>query len=391
MNSQNALRDPFKDLALNAETFSLTFDSQVGWSSPFPDVDSSQTLIVVFSANDFWNDRAPLTELDSAFPLSSIVGCSAHGTMCDGKLLDGAVSVGIIKFQSTDIQLASVELTEDSKLAGVQLAEKLKHPNLKGVILFSDGLTTEGTELVRGIQTVLPEGIPIAGALASDAVMEHTWVNVNGELKSDTVCAVGLIGDKVELVCASGGGWELMSNKHVANRTSHQTIFEIDGRPACEVYAEMVGIEALENLPWSTGPYPITLNLDGSDVVRTVIGCDMNEGWLKLAGDVPEGVEVQFMKSNLDGILDGVDEAAQQIHMKTVALTENSLAIGISCAARRAILIERAGEEAGMLQSSIGSNVCHVGMYSFGEISTTTCGRPQVHNQTMTIAVIREH
>ena len=202
MNSQNAIHDPFKDLALNAETFSLTFDSQVGWSSPFPDVDSSRTLIVVFSANDFWNDRVPLNELNSAFPLSSIVGCSAHGTMCDGKLLDGAVSVGIIKFQSTDIQLASVELTEDSKLAGVQLAGKLKHPKLKGVILFSDGLTTEGTELVRGFQTVLQKGIPIAGALASDAVMEHTWVNVNGELKSDTVCAVGLIGDKIELVCA---------------------------------------------------------------------------------------------------------------------------------------------------------------------------------------------
>ena len=155
-------------------------------------------------------------------------------------------------------------------MAGVQLAEKLKHPKLKGVILFSDGLTTEGTELVRGFQTVLQKGIPIAGALASDAVMEHTWVNVNGELKSDTVCAVGLIGDKVELVCASGGGWELMSNKHVANRTSHQTIFEIDGRPACEVYTEMVGIETLENIPWSSGPYPITLNLDGIDVVRAV-------------------------------------------------------------------------------------------------------------------------
>ena len=389
----NDLEELYSDLSTQAETFSLTFTQDNGWSAPFPKVDSARTLIVVFAADCFFNDPTHLNELKRAFPKSSLVGSSANRTMNDGDLLEDSISVGIIKFQSSEIKFTCVDVEDfaSSESAGRKIADDLNHPKLTGVLLFSDGINTEATDLVRGIQEVLPAGIPIAGGLAADKDFKETWVNANGELRTKAACAVGLVGDKVEMVCGSGGGWQLMSGSHIANKTVHKTIYEIDGRPAYEVYAEQVGGKTIQENPWSMVNYPLALNLRGLDLVRGIIACNQEEGWIQFAGDVPEGIPIQFMESTRDEVLDGVDEAAHRIKMKTVGLNENTLCIGISCIARVSILGDRTNEEAQLLRSSIGEDVCHIGMYGFGEISTTTCGYPQVHNQTMTAAVIREH
>lgn len=394
-DTQERLYDQFADLSLQAETFSLTYRQDTGWSDSFPDADSTMTLVVVFAVNASWDDRSPLNELKEAFPNSVLVGCGASETVYNGELQTDSISVGIIKFQSTEIKFAVADQPDSasSKATGREIAEGLKHPNLKGVILFTNGLQVEATDLVRGIQEVLPAGIPIVGGLASDRDLRHCWVNANGELRDDAVCAVGLVGDKVELVCASGGGWEPMGDRHVANKTRNKTIYEIDGRPAYEVFAQQIESDAIQKSPWATAVanHTIALKLDGVDLVRSILTFDKEEGWIELAGDVPQGVEIQFMESTCDEILDGVDEAAHGIHMKTVGLTDNSLCLFIGCAARVNILGDRTSEEASMLRASIGENIVQVGMYSLGEILTTTCGHPQVHNLTMATAIIREH
>ena len=394
-DTTQSLQDQFLDLSLQAETFSFAYHQDTGWTAPFPDVDSEMTLVVVFASNYFWKDRVALNELKEAFPSSVIVGCGGKETLQNGNLLTDSISVGIIKFQTTKINLAVANLKAcgESKSAGHKIAESLKHPDLKGVLLFANGLLTEATDLVSGIQEILPAGIPIIGGLASDRHLSHCWINANGELRDDAVCAVGLIGDKVELVCASGGGWTPASERYVATKTDGKTIFEIDGERALDVFNDRLEADIIQESPWAIGlvNQPIALKLAGVDLVRSILATDSENGSLILAGDIPEGVEIQFMDSTVDEIIDGVDEAAHGIRMKTVGLTDNSLSIVISCAGRREILRDRTSEEASRLSSSIGKNIPQVGMYSLGEILTTTCGHPQVHNLTMAAAVIREH
>ena len=390
-----SLKDQFSDLSLQAETFSFTYKRDSGWSADFPDVDSAMTLVVVFADNASWEDRWALSELKHAFPNSIIVGCGASETVHNGKLLTDSISVGIIKFQSTEIKFASADLSDsaDSQSAGRRIAEGLKHPNLKGVLLFTNGLVVEATDLVRGIQEDLPAGIPIAGGLASDRDLLHCWVNANGELRDDAVCAVGLIGDKVELVCASGGGWAPASDRHVATKTLGKTLYEIDGQRAYDVLTERLEKKTSQISPWALdiANQTIALKFEGVDLVRSILGSDKQKGCLELAGDIPEGVEIEFMESTVDEIIDGVDEVAHGIRMKTVGLTDNSLSVVFGCVGRVCILGDRTSEEVSVLKAAIGENIAQVGMYGLGEILTTTCGYPQVHNLTMAAAVIREH
>ncbi len=376
-------------------TETLSYDLTTGWSKSFPDLDSENTLIVVFAAHEYCDSPQPLEELCNAFPQSKIIGCSTPVVVCDGALLEGAISVGIIRFKHTQIRLsyASVQAFEESRTAGQNLGKHLADAGLKGVLIFSDGVTTEATDLVRGLQEILPPNVTIAGGLASGHTLDDTWILCDGELKRFHACAVGLIGNTVELTRATGGGWRLIGAECKATRTSGRTLFELDGEPAKDVYQRQVGSDVGFGLRKSATRYPLTVRLPSLEmqIVRDVNSIDEESGAIELAGDIPEGVIVQVMTTTEDEILDGVDEAIERMRSKTILPQNNALAVCVSCAGRRTVLLEKTSEEAALAHDGLGHGIHQIGMYAFGEISTTSSGPPHVHNETITIGLIREY
>lgn len=376
-------------------TETLSYNRNNGWSKPFPSLDSENTLVVVFAAHEYCDAPEPLLEICNYFPESKIIGCSSPVVICDGSLLEGVIAVGIIRFENTQIRLfsASINAFEESHAAGQQLGKQLTDPDLKGVLIFSDGVTTEATELVRGLQARLPPDVTIAGGLASGHTLDDTWMLCDGELKRFHACAVGFIGNRVELTRATGGGWRLIGTECQATRTAGRTLFELDGEPAHDVYQRQVGREMGFGLHESSTRYPLTLRLPNLEmqIVRDVNNVDEASGALELAGDIPEGVTVQVMTTTADEILDGVDEAIERMRSKTILPQNNALAICVSCAGRRTVLLEKTREEAALAYDGLGHGIHQIGMYAFGEISTTSSGPPQVHNETLTMGLIREY
>ena len=97
------------------------------------------------------------------------------------------------------------------------------------------------------------------------------------------------------------------------------------------------------------------------------------------------------MTTTEDEILDGVDEAIERLRSKTILPQNNALAIYVSCAGRRAVLLGKTAEEAALTHDGLGHGIHQIGMYAFSEISTTSSGPPHVHNETITIGLIREY
>ncbi len=376
-------------------TATLTYNSVTGWSQSFPNLDSENTLVVVFAAHEYCNLPEALGEICHAFPKSKIVGCSTPVVLCNGELLEETISVGVIRFQKTQIRLSSTSVNAfaESQAAGQHLSKELTDPNLKGVLIFSDGVTTEATELIRGLQEMLPPNVTIAGGLASGHTLDDTWIFCDGELKPFHVCAVGFIGDKVELTRATGGGWSLIGSQCKATKTSGRTLFELDGEPANDVYQRQVGSEVGFGLKQASIRYPLTLRLPGLEmqIVRDINTIDEASGVIELAGDIPQGAIIQVMTTTEDEILDGVDEAIERMRSKTILPQNNALAICVSCAGRRTVLRNKTSEEAALAYDGLGHGIHQIGMYAFGEISTTSSGPPQVHNETITMGLIREY
>src|SRR5438132_176274 len=168
---------------MQLETF--TYSASNGWSlESLPDLDSDSTLVVVFGTPEWGNGHSAFDQLAGAYPRSHIVGCSTAGEIFGTHLADGSLSVAAARFEHgarVATATAAVTTQDDSFLAGEKLAKLLDGPELKAVLLFSDGLNVNGSELVRGLNSVLSSDVVLTGGLAGDGSrFQRTWVVHNG-------------------------------------------------------------------------------------------------------------------------------------------------------------------------------------------------------------------
>src|SRR5690242_1773065 len=122
---------------------SFTYKQPPGWSvGKFPPLDSNQTLVLVFGAPGFRSAPEPIQELVRAYPTSHIIGCSSSGEIFGTAVDDDSLSVCVARFEHSRVVSAATACTsaEESLVAGKTLAEQLNRPDLRGVLVLSDGL-----------------------------------------------------------------------------------------------------------------------------------------------------------------------------------------------------------------------------------------------------------
>ncbi len=375
----------------------LTYSKAAGWSTrPFPALDSDRTLVIVFGASQFVDDSGPIHELRAAFPKSHVVGCSTSGEIHGLNLNDGTLTVAIARFESTDISVACEQVSGPSNSfdAGKSLAQTLTKDDLRAILVLSDGLNVNGTELVRGVNSVVPETVVVTGGLAGDgARFQRTWVLGDDGPSAGLISAVGLYGDHLRVGHGSKGGWDQFGPERLITRSNANVLYELDHRPALELYKEYLGDRAA-GLPATALLFPLALREHSDDtkvLVRTVLSVDEAAQSMTFAGDMPTGHRAQLMRANFERLIDGASTAAQHtLGSERTSVVGDMLAIAISCVGRRLILGERAEEEIEAVLSELPRSARQIGFYSYGEISPFASGRCDLHNQTMTLTTIEE-
>lgn len=358
------------------------------WSEAFPALDSPQTLVIAFAAPGYSDKPAVLRELVAAYPTSIVIGCSTAGEIVQAQVVDHAISVAVIKFENTRIRHAIAE-TSHSNDAGVRIADALAADDLRAVFVLSEGLGVNGSELARGINARLPARVSITGGLAGDGTrFGQTWVLANGEVRHNTVVAVGLYGDAIRVTNASRGGWDAFGPERLVTGAKGNVLHTLDGRPALALYKEYLGDRAA-GLPSSALLFPLALRSvsDGTVVVRTVLSVDEATQTMTFAGDIPTGHYARLMRANFDRLVLGAERAAQSAaeHHSGPALV-----LAVSCVGRRLVLRERIDEEIEATLEAFAAGSIQLGFYSYGELSPHDTGRCGLHNQTMTLTALSE-
>jgi hypothetical protein len=374
------------------KTFSYTPGE--GWSPHIPvELDSPRTLVLAFCAPGYLDDRGPVDELLAAFPGSHVLGCSSAGEIFGAELRDESLSCVAVRFADTPLRraYARVEGADGSFAAGASVAGQLAAPDLRGIFVLSDGHTVNGTSLIRGMASVLPPGIAITGGLAADGSrFQRTWVIRDRDLCQGEVSAVGFYGDRIRIGHGSQGGWDIFGPERRITRSAGNVLFELDDRPALELYKEYLG-ELAAGLPATALLFPLAVRAPGDArrTVRTVLGVDESASSMTFAGDVPAGAMAQLMKANFDRLVQGAAHAALATRSNTPGDVE-VLAVAISCVGRRLVLGERTEEELEVTVETLPRRTHMVGFYSYGEISPYGDGRCELHNQTMTLTTFAE-
>jgi len=352
-------------------------------------------LVYLFGNKDLLKKQPHIDFIKNAYPVAQIVGCSTSGEICQEEVFNESIICTAVWFENSTIEVAieRINTMEDSFIVGEKLAEKLDKEQLVHIMILSEGLNINGSELTKGLNHSLKDRISITGGLAGDQNdFLETVIIHNTAVETNLVLAIGFYGEHLKVGYGSMGGWDSFGVDREVTKSIGNVLYELDGQPALELYKRYLGNHAAD-LPSSALLFPLSLRLKNSDnaLVRTVISVNEKDGSMIFAGDIPQGEYVRLMKASSDRLIDGANDAAE-MSKTSLGNSNPDLAILISCVGRKLVLKQRVEEELEIIREVIGNGANVTGFYSYGEICPI---KPfehhcELHNQTMTVTLFKE-
>ena len=351
------------------------------------------SLVLVFGATSLMADPERMDEIRGGYPGAHIIGCSTSGEICGVSVRDDSLVATAVQFERTSLQLVRTEIAEggDSLAAGAFLAQALPPQKLVHVVVFSDGLHVNGSELARGLRENLPHGVAVTGGLAGDGTdFQHTLVCADKMPCEGVIGALGFYGDRLRIGYGSLGGWDSFGAERLITRSRGNVLYELDGKSALELYKKYLGENNASPAEALMFPLALRTEDEGYGLVRSVMSINEEDQSMTFAGDMPEGGYARLMKANFNRLVDGAEGAARASY-EMLGAVEPDLALLISCVGRKLVLKQRIEEEIESVREVLGKNTVLAGFYSYGEIcphgAITGC---ELHNQTMTITTFSE-
>ncbi len=348
-------------------------------------------LVFVFGDTDVFKDASHFHEIKERYPRAHIVGCSSSGNISGVALSSAAIVATAISFDKSEVKVAAVDVEagEDVEKASEALISGLQGEKLKHVIVLSDGLLVNGSELADGLQGI--SGVPVTGGLAGDgARFQETYIIADDEPKQGRIVAVAFYGDSLTISSGCYAGWTAFGAQRTITKSQGNIVYEIDQQPALDLYKKYLG-EYASDLPNSGLRFPLSIKKDSDsyEIIRTLLAVDEVSKSITYAGDVPTGYMARLMKPNIDTLIEGAAKAAKDI---VQANTHPAVALLISCVGRKIVMGQEVEEELEVIGDILGEHVLLSGFYSYGEIAphskeVLSC---ELHNQTMTLTAIYE-
>ncbi len=357
-------------------------------------VDGAVNLVLGFGLKSALEKPGIYEAIREKFPEATIALSSSSGEIHQTEVYEDRITLLTMAFERTSLQDRSVNISDysNSFTAGAEVVKDLMADDLQHILILSDGSLVNGSELVKGVQSVIPDRVPITGGLAGDgADFDYTLVGLNETPRQGRILAIGFYGSSLRVAHGSFGGWEPFGLEKTITKSSANELFEINGKNALSTYKEYLGKYASE-LPGSALLFPLAILTEDKEayLVRTILSIDNEKSSMTFAGDVPMGSKVRFMKANIDRLVDAASIAANTT-LTGFDDIEPEVALLISCVGRKLVLGSRVDEEVEAVAEIFGKNTVIGGYYSYGEISPFRQGGGcELHNQTMTITCLQE-
>ena len=304
------------------------------------------------------------------FPEAHVAGCSSNGEFSEqGHGTGGAVALAL----GSDVieQVAStLAILDDGVPVGIETAAAVLSAQLGQSIRdldpehwvglgFLEGASGREEKINEALGNIAPL-LPFVGGSAGDRIrFERTWVYASGELRHNA-CAL--------LVLRPARPFAILKTCHFVATPAEVTvtkadpdkrlIHELDGRPAIERYAELVGVSVAElGFPHFLAN-PLGLMIDGEPWLRSLVRAQGSS--LFFACSVLEGMTLNLMQAQ-----DIVENAATAFSKATAPLgVPPRAAILFNCAYR---MIEVQIKGVAPAYHAALSSIPHAGLHSTGE------------------------
>ena len=345
--------------------------------------DGGADLVVIYATVDHVGAlEEELAALHGITGTRNTVGCSGLGILTDGGETEGESGVAVMALASDAVRARPFirdSLKGNDAAAGQDIANAVGSDPPSLTVLLADGYRSRPDVILDGMATAGHAG-PVVGAGAS----ENGSHGRTYQFYEDRVTGNSVVGFALSGACTTAieltQGCQPVGGPMVITKAHENLIFEIDGRPAFEVFVDLIGEPFQQDLRRALAfvfvglpPDPAQSGIEpGQYLVRNIIGLDAQRGILAVAQPVEAGQPLVFT------LRDGQrarDDLGQMLERQGRRLDGKKPRLGLyfNCCARGAGLYGVPGIDTAYIKQTLG-DVPVIGFFGNYEIGPMAGG-----------------
>jgi hypothetical protein len=353
---------------------------------------------VVFGSPDH-DLGAVLSAAQAKLPKTTLIGCTTAGELTEEGLVHGGVSVMLIESSDTYVQpaLAGGLKSDPARAANAIVAAHAKGKPVaqqRGLshslsVTLVDGLAGTGEQLIDAMRSQLGALHDIVGGAAGDEGRFKGTSVGTGEARSDAAAALHIWSSSAWSVGVDHGLAPATKTLRVT-RAKDNVVFELDGRPAFDVYRDFAKERGVELTPGNAGSFLINheLGVFVFDKMRKAraplsVGAD---GSLSCAATIPQGASVAILDGERGALTAAAQSAAAEARER-LGGREPAGVLLFDCICRGTILAEDFKKEIEAIRT-VFPKVPIAGFLTYGEIARYSGRLDGWHNTTAVVVAI---
>jgi methyl-accepting chemotaxis protein len=361
--------------------------------------DVSLSVVFASSAYDYKAVVKGVREVTNSAPL---IGCSTAGEFTEEKVEKESVACAVI---STDTHKffpgMGKGLKEDELKALKDASSKFPssvegYPYLSAVLLV-DGLAGKGEESVLAALDALGPNVKFSGGAAGDDLkFKQTTVFANDEVASNAA-SLTLVASRTPVAIGVKHGHSPISPPLTITKAEGNVVYEIDGKPAFEVWreytrenAKTIGIDVdkmsqAEAVQTFFTRYEAGLLTGTEYKIRWLGGTTTTDGPITFPCTMSEGMVVRVMESPKQAQISSAKKAAE-FALQAAKGAKLAGAIVFDCVCRAVILGDDFSKAVNEIKNVL--KVPLVGFETYGEIAMEIGQLSGFHNTTTVVLLI---
>ncbi len=333
-----------------------------------------------------------------------LIGCSTAASISNLGSFRHAVTVNAISSDSIKFSTGLGKwVSKNPRSAGnkaARQASQSKDIKREAYIMFSDSMSKNTSDLLRGTQEILGTTFPVIGGIATDNLQfKNTYQYLNEDIYTNSVVGL-LIGGNLNVSIGKAHGWKPIGRPHKITKATSNIVKEIDRKKAVGLYEKYLGKSSLELKRGgiarlgSSYPLGVQLNEKGEYLTRSPLSVSDN-GSLSLAAEIPEQKEITLMFSDKNLILDATRKACTEA-LENTRKSLVKFAVIFSDIGRLLLLRKDFQSEIEIIKDALGLEIPFFGCYTCGEYAPFDMGVEEhvrhcyYHNQAITVAIFSE-
>nr|WP_242514810.1 nitric oxide-sensing protein NosP [Alteromonas macleodii] len=264
--------------------------------------------LLLFHTSTLFDLDTVAKEISARFPHVNIVGCTSAGEFNkNGYGTEKLLAVAFLKNEfsiATALvpNLGEVNFDEAHDIASglrraLQGRERRYDTEQHFVISVLDGLTRHEEHFLETFATAFGNIPHLGGSAGDDLKLEATYVFYNGEFHRDAA---------VLLLVGTGKPFTVFSIDHINSPVSKlvvthadpesRTVYEINGEPAAQYYASLLGMKAENLTPDVFSMFPLAVMVGGKYFIRSIQKVDLATNAITFYCAVDIGIILTFVQ-----------------------------------------------------------------------------------------------